>query len=85
MNLDLKGKVVVITGPAKGMGRAVTLGFAGEGAHLVLAGRDTAAIDEVAQELNAMGTEALVVNCHSFFILLDSFSEALINRCRSRN
>ena len=63
MNLDLKGKVVVITGPAKGMGRAVTLGFAGEGAHLVLAGRDTAAIDEVAQELNAMGTEALVVKC----------------------
>ncbi|EPM9935627.1 SDR family oxidoreductase [Pseudomonas aeruginosa] len=63
MNLDLKGKVVVITGPAKGMGRAVTLGFAGEGAQLVLAGRDTAAIDEVAQELNAMGTEALVVKC----------------------
>src|SRR5690606_40057978 len=63
MNLDLKGKVVVITGPAKGMGRAVTLAFAREGAQLVLAGRDTAAIDEVAQELNAIGTEALVVKC----------------------
>ncbi|WP_022962663.1 SDR family NAD(P)-dependent oxidoreductase [Halopseudomonas pelagia] len=63
MNLDLKGKVVVITGPAKGMGRAVTLAFAREGAHLVLAGRDTAAIEEVTQELNAMGTETLVVKC----------------------
>lgn len=63
MNLDLKGKVVVITGPAKGMGRAVTLAFAQEGAQLVLAGRDTSAIDEVAQELRALGTEALVVKC----------------------
>ncbi len=63
MNLDLKGKVVVITGPAKGMGRAVSLAFAQEGAHLVLAGRDTAAIDEVALELNALGCEALVVKC----------------------
>jgi len=63
MNLDLKGKVVVITGPAKGMGRAVTLAFANEGAQLVLAGRDTVAIDAVARELNAMGTEALVVKC----------------------
>lgn len=63
MNLDLNGKVVVITGPAKGMGRAVTLAFAQEGAQLVLAGRDTSAIDEVAQELRALGTEALVVKC----------------------
>lgn len=63
MNLDLKGKVVVITGPAKGMGRAVTLAFAREGAQLVLAGRDTAAIEEVAQELEVMGAEALVVKC----------------------
>lgn len=63
MNLDLKDKVVVITGPAKGMGRAVTLAFAREGAHLVLAGRDTAAIDDVAAELNAMNTEVLVVSC----------------------
>ncbi|MEH6500198.1 MAG: SDR family NAD(P)-dependent oxidoreductase, partial [Pseudoalteromonas distincta] len=63
MNLDLKGKVVVITGPAKGMGRAVTLAFAREGARLVLAGRDTAAIEEVAGELAAMGAESLVVKC----------------------
>ena len=42
MDLQLAGRVVLITGPAKGMGRAVTLAFAHEGAHLVLAGRDLA-------------------------------------------
>jgi len=63
MNLQLKDKVTVITGPAKGMGRAVTLAFAREGASLVLAGRDTAAIEPVAQEARAMGVKAAVVAC----------------------
>ena len=63
MDLQLKGKVTVITGPAKGMGRAVTLAFAREGALLVLAGRDMAAIEPVAAEARAMGVEALVISC----------------------
>ena len=63
MDLQLRNKVTVITGPAKGMGRAVTLAFAAEGAKLVLAGRDTAAIDPVAAEARAMGVEAIVVPC----------------------
>ena len=50
MKLQLKDKVTVITGPAKGMGRAVTLAFAQEGATLVLAGRDIEAIEPVAAE-----------------------------------
>jgi 3-oxoacyl-[acyl-carrier protein] reductase len=63
MNLQLKDKVTVITGPAKGMGRAVTLAFAREGATLVLAGRDTAAIEPVAQEARALGVKAAVLAC----------------------
>ena len=63
MNLNLKNKVAVITGPAKGMGRAVTLAFAEEGCRLVLAGRDTAAIEPVAAEARALGVPALVVRC----------------------
>lgn len=63
MDLQLKDKVVLITGPAKGMGRAVTLAFAHEGARLVLAGRDTAAIEPVAQEARALDVEAIVVPC----------------------
>ena len=63
MDLKLKDKVVVITGPAKGMGRAVSLAFAAEGAQLVLTGRDTAAIEPVAAEARALGVAALVVPC----------------------
>ena len=63
MDLQLKDKVAVITGPAKGMGRAVTLAFAEQGARLVLAGRDTAAIEPVAAEARALGVPAIVVPC----------------------
>jgi 3-oxoacyl-[acyl-carrier protein] reductase len=63
MDLQLKDKVALITGPAKGMGRAVTLAFAEHGARLVLAGRDTAAIEPVAAEARALGVAAIVVPC----------------------
>ena len=63
MDLQLKDKVAVITGPAKGMGRAVTLAFAEHGAKLVLAGRETAAIEPVAAEARALGVAAIVVPC----------------------
>jgi NAD(P)-dependent dehydrogenase (short-subunit alcohol dehydrogenase family) len=63
MDLQLKDKVVLITGPAKGMGRAVSLAFAHEGAALVLTGRDVAAIEPVAQEARALGAAVCVVPC----------------------
>jgi NAD(P)-dependent dehydrogenase (short-subunit alcohol dehydrogenase family) len=63
MNLQLKGRVAVITGPAKGMGAAITLAFAAEGARLALVGRDTAVIEPVAAEVRAKGGEAIIVRC----------------------
>jgi NAD(P)-dependent dehydrogenase (short-subunit alcohol dehydrogenase family) len=55
MNLGLKGRVAMITGPAKGMGAAITMAFAAEGSRLSLVGRDVGAIEPVA--------EAIVVPC----------------------
>lgn len=63
MDLGLKDKVVLITGPAKGMGSAVSLAFAGEGAKLVLVGRDLGAIEPVAAQARAQGVEAIVLGC----------------------
>jgi NAD(P)-dependent dehydrogenase (short-subunit alcohol dehydrogenase family) len=63
MDLSLRGRVALITGPAKGMGAAVSMAFAAEGCPLALAGRDTAAIEPVAADIRAGGSKALVVAC----------------------
>ncbi len=63
MDLNLKGRVAVITGPAKGMGAAVTMAFAREGCRLALLGRDVAAIAPVAAEAGAAGAEVAVFAC----------------------
>lgn len=63
MDLDLRNKIVVVTGPAKGMGAAISLGFAREGAHLALLGRDTEAIKPVADKARALGVQAEIFAC----------------------
>jgi NAD(P)-dependent dehydrogenase (short-subunit alcohol dehydrogenase family) len=63
MDLGLNGRVAMITGPAKGMGAAITKAFAAEGARLALIGRDTAAIEPIAYEVRAAGGEAIVIPC----------------------
>src|SRR4051812_48021650 len=63
MKLSLDNKIVMITGPAKGMGAAITQAFAAEGCKLALMGRDTAAIAPVADEVMNAGREAIVIPC----------------------
>lgn len=63
MDLDLKGKVALITGPAKGMGAAVSRAFAAEGCSLLLLGRDLAAIAPVEAEIAAAGGAVSVARC----------------------
>ncbi len=59
----LRGRVAVVTGPAKGMGAAATLMLADHGADLALVGRDTAAIGPVADAARAKGRRAEVYRC----------------------
>lgn len=63
MDLGLKGKVAIVTGPAKGMGAAITLALAREGVDLGLAGRDMAAISPVASEVKKLGRKVIEVQC----------------------
>ena len=63
MDLKLEGRVAMITGPAKGMGAAITLAFAAEGARLALLGRDVEVIKPVAEAAKSAGSEAIIVPC----------------------
>ena len=57
-------KVVVVTGASKGLGRAMALGFAEAGAHVVIASRKLDACEAVANEVRSLGRRALAVACH---------------------
>jgi NAD(P)-dependent dehydrogenase (short-subunit alcohol dehydrogenase family) len=62
--LDASGKIVVVTGGSKGLGRAMALGFAEAGADVVVASRKLAACEAVAGEIRARGRRALAMGCH---------------------
>jgi 3-oxoacyl-[acyl-carrier protein] reductase len=61
--MRLANKTGIVTGPAKGMGQAISETLAREGADLVLAGRDTEAIEPVAANIRAIGRQANIVQC----------------------
>ena len=62
---DLTGKVAVVTGGSRGLGRAVSLAFAHHGADVVVASRKEEACQKLAAEITAAtGRAALGVGCH---------------------
>jgi NAD(P)-dependent dehydrogenase (short-subunit alcohol dehydrogenase family) len=62
---DLAGKVAVVTGSTKGLGRAIAEGFAEAGARVVVSSRKQELCDEVAREISkATGADVLAAACH---------------------
>ncbi|AXF22236.1 short-chain dehydrogenase [Burkholderia pyrrocinia] len=60
METGLDGKIVLVTGAAKGIGRSTAVAFAKEGARLCLVDIDGGALEEVQSELRAMGTNVSI-------------------------
>ena len=57
-------KVVLVTGGSRGLGRAIALGFAREGANVIVASRKIAACEAVVAEITGSGGQALAVAAH---------------------
>lgn len=58
---NLAGRIALVTGASRGIGRAVALGLAREGAHVVLASRTTGALESVDDEIRSIGGTATIL------------------------
>ena len=58
---DLSGKLVLVTGATRGIGRAVAMAAASAGAELIITGRTIGALEEVDDEIKASGGHATIV------------------------
>jgi NAD(P)-dependent dehydrogenase (short-subunit alcohol dehydrogenase family) len=61
--MRLKDKVAIITGGGRGIGRAIAIGFAKEGAKIVVTARTREEIESVANEINNSGGKCIGICC----------------------
>ncbi|NWG52146.1 MAG: glucose 1-dehydrogenase [Hydrogenophilaceae bacterium] len=62
--IDLSGKVALVTGASRGLGKAIALGLAGAGADVIVSSRKLDACQQVAREIEAMGRRATAIAAH---------------------
>ena len=69
--MKLKGKVAIVTGGAKGMGKEFSLAFAREGADVVVCARNISELEKVTSEIKGMGQKSIA-------LLMDVTSESSV-------
>jgi 3-oxoacyl-[acyl-carrier protein] reductase len=75
MDLKLKNQVVMITGASRGIGKAIALGFAAEGARLSICGRTPETLQAAANEIRKSGAE---VFAHTADVTQSADAEAFV-------
>jgi NAD(P)-dependent dehydrogenase (short-subunit alcohol dehydrogenase family) len=74
-------RIALVTGASRGIGRALALGLAREGAHVVALARTQGALEELDDEIQAFGGEATLVPCDLLdFDAIDRLGAALFER-----
>jgi 3-oxoacyl-[acyl-carrier protein] reductase len=63
VKLGLEGRGVVVTGGSRGIGRAIALAFAEEGAHVAICARGADALEETAELVRSRGVQAFAETC----------------------
>ena len=63
--LSLEGKVALVTGGSRGIGKAIALTFADAGADLAISGRKIQDLEKVADEIKKLGKKCLPVSAHA--------------------
>ena len=61
MSSTLAGKVALVTGASRGLGRAIALALAAEGAHIIATARTTGGLEELDDEIKKLGASATLV------------------------
>ncbi len=64
-DLDMTGKVVLVTGGSRGLGRAMSLGFARHGANVAIVSRKLDSCEQTAKEVEALGVQAFPYAAHA--------------------
>lgn len=62
---NLSGKIAVVTGASRGIGKAIAILLAKQGAHVILASRKIEALKEVEKEIQEDGNQATAIVCHT--------------------
>ncbi|KAI9711354.1 MAG: hypothetical protein M1812_007203 [Candelaria pacifica] len=64
---NVKDKIVLVTGGAKGIGRMISEGFVSNGAKVYISSRDIKACEEACKELNALGKGTAIAIPANFY------------------